>query len=45
VMPSASRSLLSAGPDVTRLRDALSTLAAEFRAVLAGASPRSGQML
>jgi len=35
VMPSASRSLLSAGPDVTRLRDALSALAAEFRAVLA----------
>jgi orotidine-5'-phosphate decarboxylase len=36
VMPSASRSLLSAGPDVGRLRDALSALAAEFRAILAG---------
>lgn len=34
VMPSASRSLLSAGPDVTRLRDSVSELAAEFRAVL-----------
>jgi len=36
VMPSASRSLLSAGPDVTRLRDAISALAADFRAVLRG---------
>jgi orotidine-5'-phosphate decarboxylase len=36
VMPSASRSLLSAGPDVGRLRAALSELAAEFRALLAG---------
>jgi orotidine-5'-phosphate decarboxylase len=36
VMPSASRSLLSAGPDVARLREALSALAAEFRALLAG---------
>jgi len=35
VMPSASRSLLSAGPDVRRLRDAVSALAAEFREVLA----------
>jgi orotidine-5'-phosphate decarboxylase len=34
VMPSASRSLLTAGPDVSRLRDAVSALAAEFRAVL-----------
>src|SRR5215472_16718651 len=34
VMPSASRSLLLAGPDVRRLRDAVSKLAAEFRAVL-----------
>jgi orotidine-5'-phosphate decarboxylase len=34
VMPSASRLLLSAGPDVRRLRDAASALAAEFRAVL-----------
>jgi len=36
VMPSASRSLLSAGPDVNRLRDAISALAADFRAVLRG---------
>jgi len=36
VMPSVSRSLLSAGPDVRRLRDRLSALAAEFRATLAG---------
>jgi orotidine-5'-phosphate decarboxylase len=36
VMPSESRSLLSAGPDVGQLRDALSVLAAEFRALLAG---------
>jgi orotidine-5'-phosphate decarboxylase len=36
VMPSASRSLLSAGPDVSRLRGAAAALAAEFRAVLAG---------
>jgi orotidine-5'-phosphate decarboxylase len=35
VMPSASRSLLEAGPDVSRLRDAIAALAAEFRAVLA----------
>jgi orotidine-5'-phosphate decarboxylase len=35
VMPSASRCLLQAGPDVSRLRDAVSALAAEFRAVLA----------
>src|SRR5215472_16520477 len=35
VMPSASRSLLQAGPDVSRLRDAVSALAAEFRAMLA----------
>ena len=34
VMPSASRSLLSAGPDSGRLRDAISALAAEFRAAL-----------
>ncbi len=31
VMPSASRSLLAAGPDVARLRDAIAALAAEFR--------------
>ncbi|HXB47549.1 MAG TPA: orotidine-5'-phosphate decarboxylase [Streptosporangiaceae bacterium] len=36
VMPSASRSLLSAGPDSSRLRDAISALAADFRAVLPG---------
>jgi orotidine-5'-phosphate decarboxylase len=35
VMPSASRSLLTAGPQVSRLRDAVSALAAEFRTVLA----------
>jgi orotidine-5'-phosphate decarboxylase len=34
VMPSASRSVLSAGPSVSRLQDTLSALAAEFRAVL-----------
>ncbi len=34
VLPSASRSLLAAGPDVGRLRAALSVLAAEFRALL-----------
>jgi orotidine-5'-phosphate decarboxylase len=36
VMPSASRSLLAAGPDVGRLRDAAAALAAEFRGLLAG---------
>ncbi len=35
VMPSASRSLLSAGPDVRRLREGAVALAAEFRTVLA----------
>jgi len=34
VMPSASRSLLLAGPDVSRLRDAVAALAAEFRVLL-----------
>jgi orotidine-5'-phosphate decarboxylase len=34
VMPSASRSLLSAGPEVGRLRAAMTALAAEFRAAL-----------
>ena len=34
VMPSASRSLLLAGPDVSRLRDAIAALASEFRTVL-----------
>jgi orotidine-5'-phosphate decarboxylase len=36
VIPSASRSLLNAGPEVSRLRDAISMLAAEFRNILAG---------
>ena len=35
VMPSASRSLLSSGPRVSRLRAAGAALAAEFRAALA----------
>jgi orotidine-5'-phosphate decarboxylase len=34
VMPSASRALLAAGPDLGRLRDALAASAAEFRAAL-----------
>lgn len=34
VMPSASRSLLIGGPDVTRLKESAAALAAEFRAVL-----------
>jgi hypothetical protein len=33
-MPSASRSLLSAGPQVSRLADTAAALAAEFRALL-----------
>jgi orotidine-5'-phosphate decarboxylase len=36
VMPSASRSLLAAGPDVGRMRSAVEALAAEFRALLKG---------
>jgi len=36
VMPSASRSLLVAGPDVSRLRAAVGGLAAEFRGLLPG---------
>jgi len=36
VMPSASRSLLAAGPEVSRLRTAVAALAAEFRTVLPG---------
>jgi orotidine-5'-phosphate decarboxylase len=35
VMPSASRSLLSAGPDISALRDTAAALAAEFRTALA----------
>lgn len=35
VMPSASRTLLTAGPDVDRLRDTAAASAAEFRAALA----------
>ena len=34
VMPSASRSLLAAGPDVSALRDGAAALAAEFRRLL-----------
>jgi orotidine-5'-phosphate decarboxylase len=34
VMPSASRSLLAAGPDLSRLRDGAAAMAAEFRALL-----------
>jgi orotidine-5'-phosphate decarboxylase len=34
VMPAASRSLLTAGPDASRLRDAAGQLAAEFRELL-----------
>jgi orotidine-5'-phosphate decarboxylase len=34
VMPSASRSLLQDGPDLTRLRDSATALAAEFRTIL-----------
>jgi len=34
VMPSASRLLLSAGPDPGALRDAAAALAAKFRAAL-----------
>ena len=36
VMPSASRSLLAAGPDVKVMRDAVAKLNAEFRAALQG---------
>ena len=36
VMPSASRSLLSHGPDVSQLRDAATALASDFRVALAG---------
>jgi orotidine-5'-phosphate decarboxylase len=36
VMPSASRSLLAAGPEVSRLADAAATLAAEFCLALPG---------
>lgn len=41
VMPSASRSLLAAGPDVGRLRDAAGALASEFRQAL-GPAPHTG---
>jgi len=34
VMPSASRTLLAAGPDLSRLRDTVAALAAEFRHAL-----------
>jgi len=36
VMPSASRSLLSCGPDLPRLRDTAASLAAAFRETLPG---------
>jgi orotidine-5'-phosphate decarboxylase len=36
VMPSASRSLLDDGPEVSRLRDTAGRLAGEFRELLAG---------
>jgi orotidine-5'-phosphate decarboxylase len=36
VMPSASRSLLAAGPDASAMRDAVTRLNEEFRAVLRG---------
>jgi orotidine-5'-phosphate decarboxylase len=39
VMPSASRSLLSAGPDLGRMREALLALAAEFREALPDPRP------
>jgi orotidine-5'-phosphate decarboxylase len=39
VMPSASRSLLAAGPDLGALRDAAAELAAELRAALPAARP------
>jgi orotidine-5'-phosphate decarboxylase len=35
VIPSASRSLLDGGPDLSRLRDSAAALAAEFRVTLA----------
>jgi hypothetical protein len=34
-MPSASRSLLAAGPDISALRDGAAAMAAEFRRLLA----------
>ena len=34
VMPSASRSLLAAGPDISALRDGAAAMAAEFRRLL-----------
>jgi len=46
VMPSASRSLLAAGPDIGALRDGVAALAAEFRALLpagAGAAAERGR--
>jgi orotidine-5'-phosphate decarboxylase len=45
VMPSASRSLLRDGHDVSRLRDAAAMLAAEFRVALAVAPARPVQAL
>jgi orotidine-5'-phosphate decarboxylase len=39
VMPSASRSLLLGGPDISALRDGAAAMAAEFRALLPAAQP------
>jgi orotidine-5'-phosphate decarboxylase len=43
VMPSASRSLLAAGPDPASLKDATASLGAQFRAALAPAPGAIGQ--
>jgi orotidine-5'-phosphate decarboxylase len=40
VMPSASRSLLAAGPDVSALRDRAAAMAAEFSRLLPASSNR-----
>ena len=40
VIPSASRSLLAAGPEVSRLRDTAPALAAEVTAMRSGPEPR-----
>jgi orotidine-5'-phosphate decarboxylase len=42
VVPSASRSLLAAGPDIGQLRRAVSALALDLRRALDGPSPASG---
>lgn len=43
VMPSASRSLLSAGPDASALRDTAATLASELQTALASVSGGASQ--